>query len=127
IMKAILDGIVLADSNDTKVIEGNHYFPPDSVKKEYFVESDTSSVCPWKGTCSYYDATISGKTVSDVAWYYPNTISDRAKPIENYVAFYKVHGLLSFILVHSANHTLIRTRSNLSKVSEHWSARKPRI
>ncbi|KAF8827480.1 hypothetical protein HHX47_DHR4000413 [Lentinula edodes] len=62
-MKAIIDGIVLADSNDTKVIEGNHYFPPGSVKKEYFTESDTR--------------------------YYPNTISDRAKPIENYVAFYK--------------------------------------
>jgi len=86
---AILNGVVLAESNDTKVVEGNHYFPPESVKKEYFTDSNTSYVCPWKGDCSFYDATIDGKTVSDVAWYYPTTITDRAKPIENYVAFYK--------------------------------------
>jgi len=88
-MKAILNGVVLAESDDTKVIENNHYFPPESVKKSLFSDSDTSSVCSWKGTCSYYNATIDGRTVPDVAWYYPNTISDRAKPIENYVAFYK--------------------------------------
>ncbi|KAJ3715528.1 hypothetical protein C8R42DRAFT_223534 [Lentinula raphanica] len=82
-MKAVLDGVVLAESDDTKVIEGNYYFPPETVKKEYFTDSNTSD-------CSYYDATIGGKKVPDVAWYYPNTISERAKPIENYVAFYKV-------------------------------------
>ncbi|KAJ3796681.1 hypothetical protein GGU11DRAFT_685301, partial [Lentinula aff. detonsa] len=96
VMKAILNGVVLAESEDTKVIEGNHYFPPESVKKDYFTDSDTSSVCSWKGTCSYYDATISGKKVPDVAWYYPSTISDRAKPIENYVAFYKVQMFFSY-------------------------------
>ncbi|KAJ3830640.1 DUF427-domain-containing protein [Lentinula raphanica] len=88
-MKAVLDGVVLAESDDTKVIEGNYYFPPETVKKEYFTDSNTSSVCSWKGDCSYYDALIGGKKVPDVAWYYPNTISERAKPIENYVAFYK--------------------------------------
>jgi len=88
-MKAILNGVVLAESNDTQIVENNHYFPPDSVKKEYFSDSNTTSVCHWKGTCSYYDATVDGKTVSDVAWYYPATTTDKAKPIENYVAFYK--------------------------------------
>ncbi|KDR82359.1 hypothetical protein GALMADRAFT_57954 [Galerina marginata CBS 339.88] len=85
-----LDGHLLAESNETKVIEGNHYFPLTSVRTSILSSSDTASVCPWKGTASYYNAVIDGKTYKDVAWYYPNTITERAKPIEGFVAFYKV-------------------------------------
>ncbi|KAF9266651.1 DUF427-domain-containing protein [Marasmius fiardii PR-910] len=87
-MKATVDGTVLAESNDTIVVEGNHYFPPSSIKKEFFTDSSTSTVCPWKGTASYYNGNVKGKTVKDIAWYYPNAL-DKAKNIENYVAFYK--------------------------------------
>ncbi|ESK85008.1 uncharacterized protein Moror_15746 [Moniliophthora roreri MCA 2997] len=87
-MKVTLDGNVLAESDETVVIEGNHYFPPSSIKKEYFTDSSTSTVCPWKGTASYYDAKVDGKTVKDIAWYYPQTF-EKAKNIEGYVAFYK--------------------------------------
>jgi len=86
--KVTLNGEVLAESTETIVVEGNHYFPPSSVRKNLFTESDTSTVCPWKGTASYYNAVVGGKTVSDVAWYYPSTF-ERAKNIEGYVAFYK--------------------------------------
>ncbi|TFK39020.1 hypothetical protein BDQ12DRAFT_650680 [Crucibulum laeve] len=88
-MKVTLDGHILAESNETKVVEGNHYFPPSSVHKSLLDDSDTSSVCPWKGTAKYYNAKVDGKEVGDVAWYYPNTITDKAKGIEGYVAFYK--------------------------------------
>ncbi|KAK7014092.1 hypothetical protein VNI00_019414 [Paramarasmius palmivorus] len=87
-MKATLNGNVLAESNETVVVEGNHYFPPSSIKKEYFTDSSTSTVCPWKGTASYYDASVDGNTVKDIAWYYPSTF-EKAKHIEGYVAFYK--------------------------------------
>ncbi|KAF9479944.1 DUF427-domain-containing protein [Pholiota conissans] len=89
-VRVVLDGHLLAESDDTIVVEGNHYFPPTSVRTSLLSRSDTTSVCFWKGTASYYDAVLSeGKTVKDVAWYYPNTITDKAKPIEAYVAFYK--------------------------------------
>jgi uncharacterized protein (DUF427 family) len=87
-MKAIWKGTVIAESNDTKVIEGNHYFPADSVKKEFFKDSDTQSVCPWKGTASYYTIDVDGNQNRDAAWYYPQT-KDMAKEIEGYVAFWK--------------------------------------
>ncbi|KAF8170090.1 DUF427-domain-containing protein [Pholiota molesta] len=90
-VRVTLDDHVLAESNDTIVVEGNHYFPPTSVRTSMLSPSDTTSVCPWKGTASYYDAVLSGKTtVNDVAWCYPDTISKKAKPIEGYVAFYAV-------------------------------------
>ncbi|KAF9071242.1 hypothetical protein BDP27DRAFT_1219526 [Rhodocollybia butyracea] len=89
-MKAIFNGVVIAESTETKVVEGNHYFPHDSVQTKYFTDSDTPYTCPWKGPASYYNATIEGQNVPDIAWYYPKTITDRAKPIENYVAFDKV-------------------------------------
>ncbi|KAF9523892.1 hypothetical protein CPB83DRAFT_647795 [Crepidotus variabilis] len=89
-----LSGRTLAESKDTIIIDGNHYFPPASIDKSLLISSDTSSVCPWKGTASYYNAQIDGKTnIKDVAWYYPHTITDKAKPIENYVAFYKVESI----------------------------------
>merc|ERR1712080_269788 len=83
------NGTLIADSNATKVVEGNHYFPPDSIKKEYFQPSDTHTVCPWKGTASYYTVKIGGEVIPDAAWYYPEAKSGKAKEIENFVAFYK--------------------------------------
>jgi uncharacterized protein (DUF427 family) len=87
-MKAIWNGAVLAESDETIVIEGNHYFPEDSINKEYFQPSATHTVCGWKGTASYYDVVAGGATNKDAAWFYP-TPKDEAKEIENYVAFWK--------------------------------------
>ncbi|KAF8637036.1 hypothetical protein AX16_010891 [Volvariella volvacea WC 439] len=86
--RVTLNGQVLADSNETVVVEGNHYFPPSSVSKSLFTDSSTSSVCPWKGNASYYNANVDGTVVRDVAWYYPNP-SAKAQAIQGYVAFYK--------------------------------------
>lgn len=87
-MKAVWNDVVLAESDSTKVVEGNQYFPPDSIKKEYFKPSATHSVCPWKGTASYYTVEVNGKPNVDAAWYYPAP-KDAAKEITNYVAFWK--------------------------------------
>jgi uncharacterized protein (DUF427 family) len=87
-MKAIWQGTVIAESDQTVVVEGNHYFPPDAIKAEYFKPSETHTVCPWKGTASYYDVVVNGEVNKDAAWYYPET-KDAAKNIENYVAFWK--------------------------------------
>ncbi|HTW85620.1 MAG TPA: DUF427 domain-containing protein [Candidatus Sulfotelmatobacter sp.] len=87
-MKATWNGAVLAESDKTEVVEGNHYFPPDAIKKQYFAPSDTHTVCPWKGTASYYTVQVDGKNNPDAAWYYPET-SDEAKNIKGYVAFWK--------------------------------------
>lgn len=87
-MKAIWNGQVLAESDDTVVVEGNHYFPPQSINKDHFKESGTHTVCPWKGTASYYSLDVEGKENKDAAWYYPDT-SELAKNIKGYVAFWK--------------------------------------
>jgi uncharacterized protein (DUF427 family) len=87
-MKAIWNGQTIAESNDTIVIEGNHYFPADSVKKEYFEQSSTHTVCPWKGTASYYTLKVDGKENKDAAWYYPNP-KEMAKGIKDRVAFWQ--------------------------------------
>jgi len=87
-MKAIWNNQVIAESNETIVVEGNQYFPKDSIKKEYFKESITHTTCPWKGLASYYDVVVDGKTNSDAAWYYPKP-NDAAKEITGYVAFWK--------------------------------------
>ncbi len=87
-MKAIWNDTVLAESDDTIVIEGNHYFPPETVNKSYFKNSDTHSICPWKGKASYYTVEVEGKENKDAAWYYPDT-KEMAKKFENYVAFWK--------------------------------------
>ncbi|KAI0632010.1 DUF427-domain-containing protein [Trametes polyzona] len=88
-VKALLNGTVLAESDKTVVVEGNHYFPPDAVNTSVLSPSSTHTTCPWKGVASYYDATIGGKTeVRDVAWYYPET-KEKANNIKGYVAFYK--------------------------------------
>ena len=87
-MKAIWNDAVLAESKETIVVEGNHYFPPDSVNREYFRESDKHSTCPWKGLASYYDVVVDGKVNKDAAWYYPAP-KEAAKQITGYVAFWK--------------------------------------
>jgi uncharacterized protein (DUF427 family) len=87
-MKAIWNKQVLAESEETIVVENNHYFPPDSIKKEFFKSSDTHTNCPWKGQASYYSLEVKGKENSDAAWYYPKA-SDLAKNIEGYIAFWK--------------------------------------
>lgn len=87
-MKAIWNGKIIAESDDTVVIENNHYFPHESIKKEYFKSSDSNSVCPWKGTASYYTLEVDGKENIDAAWYYPE-VSELAKGIKNRVAFWK--------------------------------------
>lgn len=87
-MKATWLGALLAESADTVVVDGNHYFPADSLVKERFRPSRTTSVCPWKGTASYYDLVVDGKVNADAAWYYPSA-SAEAKKIEGRVAFWK--------------------------------------
>jgi uncharacterized protein (DUF427 family) len=87
-MKATWKNRVIAESNDTKVVEGNHYFPKDSVKQHYLKESDTHSTCPWKGEASYYHVEIDGQVKKDAAWYYPEPKSAAAE-IKDHVAFWK--------------------------------------
>ena len=86
--KAIWNGVVLAESDKTIVVEGNHYFPPDSINREYFKASDTHTTCGWKGVASYYSIEVDGQVNRDGAWYYPET-KKAAKPIENYVGFWR--------------------------------------
>jgi uncharacterized protein (DUF427 family) len=86
--KAIWEGTILAESDKTVEVEGNEYFPPEGIKKEFFKPSSTHSVCPWKGTASYYDVEVNGKNNHDAAWYYPEP-KDAAKQIKGYVAFWK--------------------------------------
>jgi uncharacterized protein (DUF427 family) len=87
-MKAIWNGATLAESDETVVIEGNHYFPADAINKEFFRPSETHTVCGWKGTASYYDVAVGGETNKDAAWFYPSPKTE-AKEIENHVAFWK--------------------------------------
>lgn len=87
-MKAVWNGATIAESDDTVVVEGNHYFPGETIKTEYFEPSETHTVCPWKGTASYYNLVVNGDTNADAAWYYPET-KDAAKEIEGYIAFWK--------------------------------------
>lgn len=86
-VQAIFNGVVLADSDDTVMVEGNHYFPADSLRREYFADSATRSVCPWKGLASYYTVTVDGVTNRDAAWYYPHP-SPLARKVKNRVAFW---------------------------------------
>ncbi len=85
--KAVWNGVVIAESEKTEMVEGNHYFPPESVKSTYFTECSRSSVCPWKGTASYYDVVVNGKTNPGAAWYYPSPKSAAAN-IKDHVAFW---------------------------------------
>ena len=87
-MKAIWNGKIIAESNNTIIIENNHYFPADSINKEFFESSETSTACPWKGQASYYSINIDSAKNIDAAWYYPNPKA-MAEEIKNYVAFWK--------------------------------------
>lgn len=87
-MKATWNGKVLAESENTVVVEGNHYFPPDSIKTEFFQPTETHTVCGWKGTASYYDIVVDDEINGDAAWYYPEA-KDAAKEIEGFIAFWK--------------------------------------
>ncbi len=86
--KAIWNGVVLAESKNTVVIEGNHYFPPDTVNMNYFKPSDTHTTCPWKGVASYYTVVVDGQENKDAAWYYPDP-KPAAKEIKGYIAFWR--------------------------------------
>ena len=86
--KAIFNGTVIAESEATEVVEGNHYFPRDAVKREFLSESSTRTHCPWKGDARYYNITVGDTVNPDAAWSYPVT-KDQAKHIEGYVAFWK--------------------------------------
>jgi uncharacterized protein (DUF427 family) len=87
-MKATWRGVILAESNDTVVVEGNHYFPANAIRREHFNESDTHTTCPWKGEASYYDIVVNGETNKDAAWYYPDP-KEEAANIKGRVAFWK--------------------------------------
>ncbi len=88
--KATWKGATLAESDKCIVIEGNQYFPPDAVKREYLQESSTHTTCPWKGLASYYSVAVNGQVNQDAAWYYPQP-KDAAKEIKDYIAFW--HGV----------------------------------
>lgn len=87
-MKALWNGAVIAQSDQTVVVEGNHYFPPDSINREYFADSDLTSVCPWKGTAQYFDVVVDGEVNKDAAWYYAQP-KERASSITGHVAFWR--------------------------------------
>lgn len=89
-MKATWNGAVLAESDQTIVIEGNHYFPPTSIHREFFREGGTHTICSWKGEASYYTVEVNGQQNANAAWYYPHP-KDAAKQITDYVAFW--HGV----------------------------------
>jgi len=82
------NGTTIAESDTIEEVEGNLYFPPESVKKEFLTPSDKSTVCPWKGNASYYNIEVDGKVNKDAAWYYVSP-KDAAKQITGYVAFWK--------------------------------------
>jgi len=85
---ASISGTTIASSDTYEVVEGNIYFPPDSVEKSYFKETKTHTHCPWKGDASYYTIEVDGKELKDAAWFYPEPL-EKAKGIKDYVAFYK--------------------------------------
>ena len=87
-MKATWNNAVIAESNDTVVVEGNHYFPSDSVSKAHLQPSGTHTICPWKGEASYYNVVVDGETNKDAAWYYPEP-KDAAAEIKNRIAFWR--------------------------------------
>ena len=87
-VQAIWNGVVLAESDDTVIVEGNHYFPPEAIKTEFFSENVSHTTCPWKGLANYYDVSVDGKTNEGAAWFYPQP-KDAAKQIKDHVAFWK--------------------------------------
>ncbi len=86
--KATWNGTIIADSDNTIVVEGNHYFPPEAINRQYFRDSDHHTTCGWKGVASYYTIVVDGKENPNAAWYYPQP-KDAAKQIKGYIAFWK--------------------------------------
>jgi len=86
--KAVWRGVVLAESDRTQVVEGNHYFPPESVRREHLRPNDEHTTCPWKGVASYYDVVVGDEVNPSAAWYYPEP-REAARHIKGYVAFWK--------------------------------------
>ena len=86
--RASWNGTVIAESDHCEVVEGNQYFPAAAVKREFLRDSSTHTVCPWKGTASYYDVVVNGETNKDAAWYYPEAKPEAAN-IKGYIAFWK--------------------------------------
>lgn len=86
--KAIWNGVVIAESDNTVMVEGNHYFPPESINRDYLQPSDTHTTCPWKGKASYYTLSVNGDTNRDAAWFYPEP-KDAARQIKDHVAFWR--------------------------------------
>jgi len=87
-LKAQWNGKIVAESNDTVKVEGNHYFPANAIKKEYFKSSEKKTSCPWKGEASYYTLVVNGKENQDAAWYYPDP-KEAAENIKGRVAFWR--------------------------------------
>ncbi len=87
-MKAIWNDQIIAESDETIIVENNHYFPPSCIKQEFFIKTDLHSTCPWKGEASYYSVEVDGMINKDAAWYYPKTKA-LASHIQGYVAFWK--------------------------------------
>jgi len=87
-MQAIFNGEVVAESDDTVVVEGNHYFPPDAIRAEFFTPTTTHTTCPWKGVASYYTVTVGDRASEDAAWTYPEP-KPAAREITGYVAFWR--------------------------------------
>lgn len=85
--RATLNGVLLAESDQTIIVEGNHYFPPETIKPEFFSENDRHTTCPWKGEASYYDISVEGADSGSAAWTY-HTPKQAVEPIRDYVAFY---------------------------------------
>jgi uncharacterized protein (DUF427 family) len=87
-MKAVWNDAVLAESDDTEIVEGNHYFPPEAIHEEHLEPSDHTSTCPWKGKASYYHVVVDGERNENAAWYYPDP-KDAASQIQDHVAFWR--------------------------------------
>ncbi|WP_306371423.1 DUF427 domain-containing protein [Nocardiopsis sp. CC223A] len=91
-IRAVWNGVVLAEAERTVMVEGNHYFPPDSLNREHFTDSASRTLCPWKGVARYYDVTVDSRTYPDAAWSYPKP-SPLARRIRDHVAFYPGVGI----------------------------------
>jgi uncharacterized protein (DUF427 family) len=86
--KAIWNGAVVAESDNCEIVEGNYYFPPDTIKAEYFQPTNTHTICSWKGEASYYTLKVNGQENKDAAWYYPDP-KPKAQNIKGYIAFWR--------------------------------------
>lgn len=85
--RALYKGEVIAESDDTRTVEANLYFPPSALKRDFFVDNPKTTVCGWKGTARYYDVVVAGQTAKAAAWYYPEAKPEAAE-IQGYVAFW---------------------------------------